>query len=113
MTRLITAAALCCIALPAFAANECGHASIDALIESNNQETRNYQALHKRIDPGYVGEKLPPARTNIEMEADLKRACKPGEIVSIPKRQGWLIKSMCDFGKAIVPGGDTVMCVVR
>jgi hypothetical protein len=54
MTRLITAAALCCIALPAFAANECGHASID-----------------------------------------------------------WLIKSMCDFGKAIVPGGDTVMCVVR
>jgi len=110
MTRLI-AAALCCLALstPAFAGT-CGEAALNAQLEAIDQNTRMIELNTKALDPGYA---LPPARNHGDVEGNLKRSCKRGEMLSLPRSSTWLVKSMCDFNKAIVQTGNSTTCVVR
>jgi hypothetical protein len=110
MTRLI-AAAVCCLALsaPAFAGT-CGEAALQAQLEAIDQNTRMIELRTKALDPGYA---LPPARDHGDTSAGLKKSCKRGEMVALPRSSVWLVKDICDFNKAIVQSGDTTTCVVR
>lgn len=90
-----------------------------ALSRSTQQETEAINTQTQVLRSGRFTEEMKAARMQSSAEAanatrtEIKQACKRGDMLSVPRGEGWLVKEMCDFGKAIVRDGSTIDCVVR
>ena len=57
----------------------------------------------------YLG--VPPDRRDMLKTIDAE--CKPGDKITLPKFESWLVSQACDLNKPVIDLGPRLLCVLR